>query len=476
MDDGAGFITLGELTGGLRRKWYVVAAAAALGVLLGGGLVAKSSAKYTSEAQLIVNPITTDPFAANSRPVDAVNPETERSVIRGSDVAQAVIDQLDLDTTPSNLLDRVTVENPEGSLSLRVSVQASSPERAQELANAFAATYLAQRSEKATDTIDQLVADIDAEIQTTQERLTEVIANSATVDGSTFAGQQVEAELSSLRTRIASLEERRTELLTTSTSPGRITREADLPGSGDGLPSIVLFAGAVALTTTLGAVLALLLDRRGGRVKDATALEVLGHGARVEIVRDRTDLEGAVGSTILAVQNSTREPVLLLSCSVDKDGSLSLTDELARGLSAAGLPTVVMWTGEGSPPEGDVVREDLERLCHGELGPLDASGDPLMWIVPANRSGVSTLAREDLPSNVTDWAVKSGYEVVLISTPSPWLQPAVAGLARRVDDVNLLVDGFPRRSDLASTVDALNSAGVGVRRMIVVTDSGLLEP
>jgi capsular polysaccharide biosynthesis protein len=474
IDDDTGFITLGELSGGLRRKWYVVVASALVGVLLGGALVARSSDSYTSEAQLVIDPITTDPFAANSRPVDAVNPETERSVLRGSEVAQQVIDELDLDTTASQLLNRVTVENPEGSLALKVSVQASSAERAQALANAFAATYLQQRSDNAQESISALVASIDAELTATKERLAEAIASAEGLAGDTFAGQQVEAEISTLRTRVASLEERRTELLTTSTSPGRITREADLPDATDGLPSVVLLVGVVAFTTTMGAVLAVLLDRRGGRVKDASALEALAPGARLELIRNQTDLEGVVGSAILAAQRTNPDAAPTLYCTENNQASLGLTSALVRGLSGAGLRTLVLWTGDNSLPKHYVVRNDLELLCSGEMSPVDAAADPVMWILPANRGGTSSLAREDLPANVMKWAEQSGYEVVLISTPSPWLQPAVAGLARRTNEVNLLIDQPPRRRDLAATVRALGSVGVGVSQMVVVVDPDVL--
>jgi capsular polysaccharide biosynthesis protein len=474
IDDDTGFITLGEVAGGLRRKWYVVAASTLVGVLLGGALMTRSSDSYTSEAQLVIDPITTDPFAANSRPVDAVNPETERSVLRGSEVAQQVVDELELDTTASQLLNRVTVENPEGSLALKVSVQATTAARAQALANAFAATYLEQRSDNAQEAISALVSSIDAELAATKDRLAEAIASAEGLAGNTFAGQQVEAEISTLRTRIASLEERRTELLTTSTSPGRITREADLPGSTDGLPSLVLLAGVVAFTTTLGGVLAVLLDRRGGKVKDASAFEALVPGAQLELIRDQTDLEGVVGSAILAAQSTNHQAAPTLYCTEGNRASLSLTTSLVRGLSGAGLRTLVLWTGENSLPTYYVVRNDLEILCSGEMSPVDASEDPVLWILPSNRGGTSVLAREDLPANVTKWAEQSGYDVVLVSTPSPWLQPAVAGLARRAHEVNLLIDCPPRRRDLASTVKALGSVGVGVSRTIVVLDPDVL--
>src|SRR5690606_22593864 len=52
-------------------------------------------------------------------------------------VADRVIDELQLDTTPERLVSQVTVTNPLDTVSLRVNAQASSPELARDIAEAW---------------------------------------------------------------------------------------------------------------------------------------------------------------------------------------------------------------------------------------------------------------------------------------------------------------------------------------------------
>lgn len=436
----------------------------------------RSGSSYTSEAQLVIDPITTDPFAANSRPVDAVNPVTERNVLRGSDVADAVIERLGLDTTSSDLLGRVEVENPEGSLALRVSVTASSPERAKEVADTFAAVYLEQRSANATDSINKVIQSIDAELATTNQGLATAINDAAAVDPGSFAGQQAQAQIATLRTRITSLEERRTALLTTSTSPGRITREADLPSSPDGIPPIVLLVGVLVAMTTVGCVVAFALDRRGGKVKDRSAFEALAPGAAIDLVRNHDELDAAVGSIALATQSRHGRPSLSLFCSESSQAAFGLTSAIVRGLGNSGLKAVVLWTGADDLPDSVKVRDDLEWLCSGEMHPIDSASNRVVWIVPAGRGGSAALAREKSAANISRWATQSGFDIVLIATPSPRLQPASAQAARWADDVTLLVEHAPTRRDLTGVTSTLNSMGVVLERVIVLTNASTLLP
>ncbi|WP_309064593.1 polysaccharide biosynthesis tyrosine autokinase [Microbacterium sp.] len=68
---------------------------------------------------------------ANSRVKTFVNLGTSRSV------AERVIEELDLESTPERLVSQVTVTNPIDTVSLRVSAQASSPAQARDIAEAW---------------------------------------------------------------------------------------------------------------------------------------------------------------------------------------------------------------------------------------------------------------------------------------------------------------------------------------------------
>jgi hypothetical protein len=468
-------ITFGEVVGALRRRWRVLVVFALLGVVLGLFVAQRGPGLYTAESQLVIEPITTDPFAANSRPIDAVSPATERSVLLGSTVASEVIRRLNLSTDVTDLLSRVSAENPEGSLTLRVSASASTPERAKALADTFAAVYLDQRAANAQTAIDALVEGIDTELGTASTELAEAISRASGVEPLSFEAQQIEAQISSLRARIASLEARRTELLSARTSPGRITREADLPTAPDGLPPLAKGLGVLLAASAAGVAAALLLDRRGGVLRDRSALEAATGGARVRILEDAEQVRSAVGTVVFDADLVPSKPPIVLLTDVGATPHASLTDELAYAFAASGKRPLVVWTGDRQHrPNGQFVETSLEDICDGAppLAPSDERRAGPAWITPASGAGAAALARETAARRIGEWALASGYDVVVVATPSPRHQPAVASLARRVDEVAVVAKGLPLRESLVATMELLEAAGVAAHRLLVTTAVG----
>lgn len=469
-------ITLGEIAGAIRRQWKIILVFVLLGLLAAALVIGRSGSFYTAESQLVIDPITTDPFAANSRPIDAVSPTTERSVLLGSAVATEVIKRLNLDTTPSDLLSRVTAENPEGSLTLSVSASAASAERAQQLADTFAEVYLEQRGGNASNSIDSVVDEIDKELAATGQQLADLSASSADLPPLSFEAQQAEAQISTLRSRIASLETRRTDLLSAQRTPGRITRDADLPQSPDGLPPLVLGAGIVLVFGTLGVVVAIAFDRRKGLIHDVSVLEAGAPSARVHLATSKEDVSAAVGAIAFDVDLLPSKPPTVLMSSIDREGSRQLTDELASAFSRSGRRVLGIWTGDRlRRPTGGLLAEGLERVCDGsayQLSPADLRRQGPLWLIPAAGAGSAALARDDVVSRVSEWATANHFDIVLVSTLSPRLQPAVASFARRVDEVVLGTEGLPHREALSSALTVLGSAGVAVRHLVVDASGG----
>jgi len=467
--DDSGLITLGEIVGAIRRQWRIVAGFAAVGVLAAAAMVLTSPASYTATSELVIDPITTDPFAANSRPVDAVNPITERSVLLGSSVAEAVISRLKLDTTPSDLLSRVEAVNPDGSLTLVVTATASTDKKAQALADGFSQTYLDQRSAMADKSIAGVVQNIDAELAKTQEELAAAIASGVGLVPTSFQAQQVEAQVSTLRTRVATLEERRTQLVSASTTPGRITLKADLPTSPSGLPSTVLGLGVFMVFTSIGLVAAVIYDRRGGRLRDLSGIQAVTHGATVDIALDSESvLEESISTAALDMVSNAATTSSALLCSITRTAPTLAADRLVLSLVASGRKVLVVWTGERADlPEKRVKWPVLEQMCSGDLDTLSEDERTDLWVVPDTGVGSAALARDDAAVAIHKWATTSGFGALLVVSPSPQFQPAVAGFARYVEYVMLTSVGQPRRSQLAGAVAALTRNGVGVDRVLV---------
>ena len=99
--------------------------------------------RYTSNASVVIRPILSDPFGDNR--IEDVGADTQAKVLDSTVVATTVAKRLKLDKDPKDLVNRLTVENPVGTLILNISFTASTPERAQAGAQAFAQAYLDYR-------------------------------------------------------------------------------------------------------------------------------------------------------------------------------------------------------------------------------------------------------------------------------------------------------------------------------------------
>lgn len=144
---------------GLRRHWIAILLMTILGVGAGYGWTLLQTPVYVASASGIVQS-TGMGDVANASLGDSVAKSRvpQYLVIAGwTDVAQGVIDDLGIETTPEALVERVVIENPEGTVILSVTAQAETAEGARDLAEAWLSS------------VGEVVADIEAESTSTGE-------------------------------------------------------------------------------------------------------------------------------------------------------------------------------------------------------------------------------------------------------------------------------------------------------------------
>ncbi|WP_353827028.1 polysaccharide biosynthesis tyrosine autokinase [Agromyces sp. SYSU T0242] len=127
---------------GLRRHWFAILLMTLIGVGAGYGWTLLQTPVYVASASGIVQS-TGVGDVANVSLGDSVARSRVPSylVMAGwTDVAQNVIDDLELDTTPEALIQRVAVDNPTGTVILNVTTEAPTPDGARELAEAWLAS------------------------------------------------------------------------------------------------------------------------------------------------------------------------------------------------------------------------------------------------------------------------------------------------------------------------------------------------
>ena len=115
-------------------------------MLLGALYSLKGGATYTSNASLVIRSIQSDPFGETR--IEDVGANTQAKVLDSTVVANTVAKRLKLDRDAKDLVNRLTVENPIGTLILNITFSASTPERARDGAQAFAQAYLDYRAQR----------------------------------------------------------------------------------------------------------------------------------------------------------------------------------------------------------------------------------------------------------------------------------------------------------------------------------------
>jgi polysaccharide biosynthesis transport protein len=127
---------------------------------------------YEAQSQLVIRPILPQAAFASSGLATAeggplgldVSIDSQAEVVRSGSVARRVARSLGISTPPSVLTESVTVE-PVTNEILGITVSASSPRLAAQLANAFANEYLAYRRDSAARAVDAVAQDLSVRLE-----------------------------------------------------------------------------------------------------------------------------------------------------------------------------------------------------------------------------------------------------------------------------------------------------------------------
>ncbi|MEO6512222.1 MAG: hypothetical protein ABIO16_14585, partial [Nocardioides sp.] len=134
-----GWVSLGFIRGTVRRLWFVWLASAVLGAgLATSWLVLVPPQSFGTVTMLLAHAPGTDPTTAMATDVKLL---TTRSV------AQRVIDQLGLETTPEDLLTGMQSDPPTSSV-LQVQIKGTDPDDAVSRARVLASAYLDYRAQE----------------------------------------------------------------------------------------------------------------------------------------------------------------------------------------------------------------------------------------------------------------------------------------------------------------------------------------
>lgn len=279
-------------------RWLAPVAVVVLMAVLLGALGAWHGAGrdeyHPASVTVLVNPLEGNPFSPEGRD-GLVNLETEARLVTADAVARAVGKAQGV-TDLEALTHRVTVEVPSNTQLLRITVTRRDAAQARELANAFAAAFLAYRKDRTASTLFTRTAHVTEELRSLKEQLSGLTTKAAAPGTSPQQKALLDQQITSVVSQMASAQAEQTTLGYVSTDPGQVVTPATATAAGP-LPAVALEGlGGALLGVILAVVLLQVRARRTdtvGTLRDLTATghDVLGTEADVDAIRARLLVE-----------------------------------------------------------------------------------------------------------------------------------------------------------------------------------------
>jgi succinoglycan biosynthesis transport protein ExoP len=456
----------GALSRAVRHHLAVVILAIAAGSLMGWMYAGSAPATYTSTTRVLVNPTAGNPFTptpSSVRQDEETSLATEAQVARSGEVLDSVV-------VPGLALARlerhVRVNVPPNTQILEISFTSADPVAAQQVTDAIAAAYLANRERRFGDLNDARIQRLETQ---TLRVVDDLRAATAAAQVGNAARRAFNNQLAdALRNELVSLRAQRTSLENLEAPAGTVISPAAL-GAPVGTLTPMLQRGAGALGgLVLGCLIALLLERLTGKVRstadvEATGLPVMAvvpqprRGNRGLATGSAEEFETAVRRLRTQVLDQHPRPGVVAVAPVGVGGSDHVVSEaLAESFAKAGHQVVLVRTdGEPAPGSLAVERDGLaEVLLHERLKVQDLlqpSVEPLLSLLPAGRMTGQTrdLLNAERLRTVLDPLVDNGY-LVVVQSPGIGTVEGESFLDAADQGLVVVTVGHSRPRDLAS--------------------------
>ena len=437
----------------VRYRWtfvvvFVTALAAAAAITL------TLPEKYRADATLIVGenrPLSTGTASVQ---LDEVLTRTYSALLETSAVEREVLRRVPFQMDRAALADNVTFEVNAGTRLIMIRVLDADPRRAQQLADAYALTFVAQQKRSAVEASRAQLDELSAQIgRLSYERRT--LEGATTREGIERLAR-VEAELEAARDAYASTR-RNSALQGTNVS---LASRATLPTTPAEPRTKLLLALGVLFAFVLAALAVLLRNLFDDRVRSEDEVSTLLGApvlARVPAVRHaaRTDRSARqsldVLRTVLQQRERTEGIRVIAITGADKgDGKTEVVTLLTAAYAGVGASALAV--------DADLHRADLARRF-GMRDPgrglttalVERSMNPSDVTVASDLPGITVLPSGPLPPNpsvllglprlreILD-QLRTTFDVVLVDTPPSSVGADLMAVAAAVDGVIVVID------------------------------------
>lgn len=449
------------LIAALRRRLLLILTIGIVGGLAGVTYAQSDEGVYEATAQLLL-----DPTAVIVPGAQQFTGDPERfvggqiGVLRSRATAERAAEAIGVSV--DEVSDALTVDRIVGSDVVDVIGQADNAELARDVANAVAASYVAQRREQSAASVAAQLAAVDEEIAAVQQQLAALPTTATTVNP---RQQAIVSQYEQLLDRRLSL-----------TAPGVIRDQsavldpARLPEEPQRLSPALAGAAGAALGLLLGTAFAVLLEGRRPHVTSRLQAEqLLGRPVRATFPSG-----GRRGDQDAADRHSARVLLALINAhpvqgrrtiAVCATGPSAVLDRLAAALVHVeverGAAAQLVQLGSTYGTDSSSPSRAMGRSSRGRVADADTELTSLLVESPPSRR--SSGAFDILASLPVD------LDVAVLSLPDVLDDPSVADVAQWANDVVLLVPLGQQSEAALATAQELVTAGPARLHPVLVT-------
>jgi Mrp family chromosome partitioning ATPase/capsular polysaccharide biosynthesis protein len=467
----------------LREQWLIIVISVIVCVV--GGQIGRSLAAstYTAESDLLISPVdpSDDTFVGISvfRNISAdptANSFTLARYLNTTATANLVKRKLNLSDSPQALLDRLSLVPVSQTNILAVRANASSPQRAQLLANAFADVAVQRRTQQ-----------VQADAATVIKRLQKQVAG---------AGNTSSPQLTLVQQRLAALR----SLAGLPDPTLTILNRADTPGVASKPSAKLIYLASAIAGLLLGFAIALLADSFGGKIRreddlllrdrlpvlarvpklsQTTVTEYLG--GRANLPAGAWEAYRTLRANILRSSQVDHPPVILVTSAGAGDGKTLTALNLAVTLATQDMRVVLVDGDFRRPMVGSIFGVAAPRdgfakaFIRGNVrsAMVDAPGHANLKLMLPALHDMTQIDQLDTDRVAQMYDTLRGMADIIVVDSAPAAEVSDALLLASAADVTLIAVrvGYTRRDRFDTLRDALAQYGVTPSGLVVTVRS-----
>src|SRR5579875_513079 len=405
-----------DLSGVLRRRWWIVVVLAVVGLVAALGYALTAPKSYSATAQVYVTPTGADlntPGSSSKSGSPTVDMPTEMTIAGSNSIALAAGKLMKSPLTAYQLQKEVSVSNPPSSQVLDIACHAPTADSAATCANAFANAYLANRKTTAYSYLTGQSSNIEKNVATLEKQLSALNTTISGLPATSPTRQSDEATASSDRTQIASFNGQISTLEgeAANVNGGHIISSASAPGSPSSPKKAVILPAGLIVGLVVGLIAAFVWDRRDKRLHSADDVErLLDIPVMLDLPRKSFGRQVSLASPRSRMGKAFTELAHTVAASLGEGSHVLLVAGTSPGPEASVVAANLAATLARTHSEAVLVCGDLQDSVATEMfGLSDSRG---LSEVVAGRATVGEVARG--PAGIPGlWVIPPGADTSL---------------------------------------------------------------